>query len=81
LWLKDVAPSDALRRWFGHRAERWDTFRDRYLAELAANPQAFEPLLRLPIDKAITLLFAARDRDQNNAVVLAAHLVAQNSAS
>jgi uncharacterized protein YeaO (DUF488 family) len=44
-WLKEVAPSTALRKQFGHRVERWEEFRDRYLAELDANPGGWEPLL------------------------------------
>jgi len=44
-WLKDVAPSTQLRQWFGHRVERWEEFPRRYRKELAANPNAWEPIL------------------------------------
>ncbi|HZT89819.1 MAG TPA: DUF488 family protein [Stellaceae bacterium] len=78
LWLKDAAPSTELRRWFGHRPERWQEFRRRYRDELAANPEALAPL---PRDGVVTLLFAAHDIERNNAVVLAEYLAAQNKAS
>ena len=44
-WLKDVAPSTELRKWFGHRVERWDEFRRRYRGELRSNPAAWQPIL------------------------------------
>ena len=62
LWLKTAAPSDALRRWFGHVPERWAEFRERYRAELQANPGATAPVRDLAArGKALTLLFAAKD--------------------
>ncbi|WGJ14375.1 DUF488 family protein [Methylocapsa sp. D3K7] len=69
-WLKDAAPSDALRRWYSHAPEKWPEFRSRYLVELQQNPAVAE--LREHIDKAktVTLLFAAKDDARNNAVVL-----------
>jgi uncharacterized protein YeaO (DUF488 family) len=79
LWLNEAAPSAALRRWFGHDPARWDEFRRRYAAELAANPAATQPLRDMR--GVVTLLFAAHDRDHNNAAALAAWLAAQNSAS
>ena len=70
LWLKGVAPSPELRRWFGHDPAKWAEFRKRYAAELAQQSDAMA-LLR---DKArrgtLTLLYAARDPDHNNAVAL-----------
>jgi uncharacterized protein YeaO (DUF488 family) len=70
LWLKDVAPSTALRRWFGHEPERWETFRERYRAELSKN-EALAQLRQLARkSKHITLLYSARDEDRNQAVVL-----------
>src|SRR5215208_7348980 len=70
LWLKEVAPSTELRRWFGHDPAKWAEFRKRYAAELAQQSDAMA-LLR---DKArrgtLTLLYAARDPDHNNAVAL-----------
>src|SRR5581483_8850824 len=69
LWLKDVAPSTALRKWFGHRPERWPEFRTRYLKELSANP-AVNALRQLLAKGPVTLVFGAKDRDHNDAVVL-----------
>jgi uncharacterized protein YeaO (DUF488 family) len=76
LWLKDVAPSDGLRRWFGHDAEKWSEFRARYAAELAAAPEALDILRRAHAEHGhVTLLFAAKDEAHNNAVVLRDALV------
>ncbi len=69
-WLKDVAPSTALRTWFGHQVERWDEFRKRYEEELAANREAWEPLLAASRRGAITLLYSAHDVEHNGALVL-----------
>jgi len=69
LWLKDVAPSDALRREFHARPERWEDFRGAYRAELEGNP-AFDELRALAAKRRVTLLFGARDEVHNNAVVL-----------
>lgn len=71
-WLKDVAPSDGLRRWFGHRPERWAEFRRRYREELASPgaQAALRDLAAWARDGDVTLLFAAKDPERNNAVVL-----------
>ena len=71
LWLKEVAPSAPLRRWFGHDPARWAEFATRYRAELAANAGALEPLRERARAGSLTLLHAARDRVHNHAVVLA----------
>jgi uncharacterized protein YeaO (DUF488 family) len=72
LWLKDVAPSTDLRHWFGHEPSRWAEFQDRYRAELVGNA-ALDELLALPKQgKRVTLLFAAKDTEHNNAVALLA---------
>ncbi len=72
-WLKDVAPSDELRRWFHARPALWSAFRKKYLTELA-NPEAsraLEELYSLAGKKRqLTLVFAARDQEHNNAVIL-----------
>jgi uncharacterized protein YeaO (DUF488 family) len=73
-WLKDVAPSDRLRRWFGHDPERWDEFVRRYDAELEAHPAAWQPLLDAAKKGEVTLLFGAKDEEHNNAVALKAYL-------
>ncbi|KAA0088746.1 DUF488 family protein [Paraburkholderia sp. T12-10] len=74
-WLRDVAPSTALRRWFGHDPERWEEFRERYHAELDANPQAWQPLVDAAKRSPVVLLFGARDREHNQAVVLREYLL------
>ena len=75
-WLRDAAPSDELRRWFGHDPARWDEFRRRYLVELEAAPEAFRALLDAARAAEVTLLYSARDREHNSAVVLQEHLLA-----
>ncbi|HEY9899103.1 MAG TPA: DUF488 family protein [Pantanalinema sp.] len=69
-WLKDLAPSTELRRWYAHRTERWDEFEARYRAELAANEAALAPLLAAARSGRITLVYGAKDREHNQAVVL-----------
>jgi uncharacterized protein YeaO (DUF488 family) len=73
-WLKEVAPSDSLRHWFDHEPARWEEFQTRYAAELKANPKAWEPILQAARDGKVTLLFAAKDADHNNAIALKAFL-------
>lgn len=69
-WLKDVAPSDALRNWFGHDPARFAEFEKRYHTELKDNP-AFATLKQLAKDgPVLTLLYSAHDTEHNNAVVL-----------
>ncbi|MBG3875762.1 DUF488 family protein [Desulfovibrio oxamicus] len=76
-WLRGVAPSDALRRWFGHDPDRWQEFQARYHAELRVSAHPDLALLRrLATEQGrVTLLFAARDEARNNAVALKAFLV------
>ena len=69
-WLRDIAPSGSLRRWFGHEPDRFEAFARRYRRELAGN-QAFERLAEIAGERPLTLLYAARDREHNHAVVLA----------
>jgi uncharacterized protein YeaO (DUF488 family) len=73
-WLKDVAPSDGLRRWFGHDPAKWDEFQQRYRAELQAKPAAWKPLLGAARQGKVTLVYSARDTEHNNALVLKAFL-------
>lgn len=73
-WLRDIAPSTGLRKWFGHDPERWDEFRARYQRELDANPAAVERGLNWCRKGPVTLLFGARDRELNQAVVLRDYL-------
>lgn len=69
-WLKDIAPSDELRKWFSHEPSKWQEFRKRYKKELEERGELLERL-RVEAKKGnITLLYAAKDREHNNAVVL-----------
>jgi uncharacterized protein YeaO (DUF488 family) len=72
LWLKDVAPSTELRKWFGHNPAKWRGFEDRYRAELAGGSGFDELLAVVRQHKRVTLVFAARDTEHNNAVALQA---------
>ena len=76
-WLKDVAPSDDLRRWFGHQPAKWDEFRRRYFAELDARPEAWQPIFESARRGNVTLLYGARDVEHNNAVALKEYLEKQ----
>ena len=69
-WLKEVAPSEALRRWFGHDPGRWEEFCRRYHAELRTRPALWRPLLDTAATTTVTLLYGARDSQHNNAVAL-----------
>jgi uncharacterized protein YeaO (DUF488 family) len=73
-WLRDVAPSPELRRWFGHDPQRFDDFAHHYRAELDERPDAVAELTDLADAGPVTLLYAARDRDCNHARVLAEYL-------
>ena len=73
-WLKDVAPSDGLRRWFGHEPKKWNGFRDRYFAELDANPQTWESVAKAARRGHVTLIYSSRDTEHNNAVALKDYL-------
>jgi uncharacterized protein YeaO (DUF488 family) len=70
LWIKDIAPSAELRRWFAHDPERWPEFRRRYEDELRQKPEPVEELRALAGKGPLTLVFAARDAARNDAVVL-----------
>lgn len=69
-WLRELAPSDELRRWFGHDPERWTEFEQRYRAELDDHDELVERLVDWTRRGRVTLVFAARDEVHNNAVVL-----------
>ena len=69
-WLKDVAPSDGLRRWFAHDPAKWSEFQRRYRAELVKSTEALKPILDAARHGDVTLLFSARDTEHNNALVL-----------
>jgi uncharacterized protein YeaO (DUF488 family) len=71
LWLKDVAPSTELRKWFGHDPRRWDEFRKRYRAELEGG-EALAKLKAMARRGRVTLVYGAKDEAHNDAVVLQA---------
>ena len=73
-WLKDLAPSTELRKWFGHDPAKWDEFRKRYARELEQRPEALEELVAQARAGHVTLVFGAKDIEHNNAVALREHL-------
>jgi uncharacterized protein YeaO (DUF488 family) len=73
-WFKDVAPSEGLRRWFGHEPRKWHAFRQRYFVELDSNPEAWERILRASRRGRVTLIYSSRDTEHNNAVALRDYL-------
>ena len=74
-WLKDIAPSTELRKWFGHVPERWEEFRKRYARELDANPDAVAELRKWLKHGRVTLVYSARDEERNQAVALREYLL------
>jgi uncharacterized protein YeaO (DUF488 family) len=70
LWLKEIAPSDALRKWFNHEPEKWDRFKDDYFKELIEKKDAVLLLKRKAEHETVSLLYAAKDAERNNAVAL-----------
>jgi uncharacterized protein YeaO (DUF488 family) len=68
--MKDIAPSPALRKWFGHDPARWTEFRRRYVREIRHQGELLDELRRLARQGRVTLVYAARDEDHNDAVVL-----------
>jgi uncharacterized protein YeaO (DUF488 family) len=73
-WLKEVGPSDELRKWFGHDPKRWEEFQSRYFSELDGKPEALRPIREAVRLRDVTLLYSARDEEHNNAVALKAYL-------
>ena len=80
-WLRDIAPSAELRRWFAHRPQRWPEFRRRYLAELQERPELIEEICKAARGGPVTLVYAARDEAHNDAVVLKELLTGVSAAS
>ena len=74
LWLKEVAPSPALRRWFGHDPAKWTEFRRRYRDELEENATAVDELKKVIGRSNATLLYGARDEEHNHTIVLKAFI-------
>jgi len=69
-WMKEIAPSNTLRKWFAHREERWSEFKSRYCEELKDKNDLLEQLMDLEKGSKVTLLYAARDEERNNAQAL-----------
>lgn len=78
-WARDIAPSDGLRKWYGHEAAKWPEFRRRYFAELRDNPQAVEALAGYLSHDTVTLLFSSREEELNNARALREFLESRSS--
>lgn len=78
-WLKDVAPSTELRKWFDHQVPRWGEFERRYRAELDEHPDAWEPILKASRRGSVTLLYSAHDTEHNGALVLRDYLTQRTS--
>jgi uncharacterized protein YeaO (DUF488 family) len=74
VWLKDVAPSNELRKWFHHEESNWEEFRRRYWKELDQNPGPVEQIRERANKGTITLLYSARDEQHNQAVALQEYL-------
>jgi uncharacterized protein YeaO (DUF488 family) len=73
-WIKDVAPTDELRHWYGHDPDKWCEFNQRYFAELDDKPETWQPLLEAARKGDITLLYSSKELELNNAVSLRAYL-------
>jgi len=76
-WLKDVAPSNELRRWFAHDPNKWTEFQKRYFAELDRHPEACEPIRSAARHGRVTLIYSSHDAEHNNAVALKVYLSAR----
>jgi uncharacterized protein YeaO (DUF488 family) len=73
-WLKELAPSTSLRKWFGHDPNKWEEFKERYARELEERPDALAQLIGMAKAGRLTLVFGARDTEHNNAVALKEYL-------
>ena len=71
IWMKDIAPSNDLRKWFGHNPDKWEEFKNRYLDELDEKNELIEQLKTMEkIHNTVTLIYSAKDEKHNNAVIL-----------
>lgn len=69
-WMKEIAPSDTLRKWFAHKEEHWQEFKSRYMKELKDKNELLKQLIDLGKKEKVTLLYAAKDEERNNAQAL-----------
>jgi uncharacterized protein YeaO (DUF488 family) len=76
-WIKEIAPSTTLRKWFGHDPDRWSEFRRRYKSELRRHGEELKQIRKLAREGPVTLVYSARDELHNNAVVIRAALLAR----
>jgi len=76
-WVKEVAPSASLRRWFGHDPEKWNEFRRRYFRELDKQISTWQSILKVARNSRVTLIFSSHDMEHNNAVALKEYLEAK----
>ena len=74
IWARDLAPSSALRQWFGHDPAHWEGFRHRYASELDKHKSLWQPLVTHAERHRVTLLFGAKDEEHNQAVALKMYL-------
>ncbi|MBS2031494.1 MAG: DUF488 family protein [Deltaproteobacteria bacterium] len=79
-WNREVAPTGALRTWYGHDVEKWPEFKERYQTELAKRPETWKPLVEAARSKSVTLLFSARDAEHSSAQVLRGFLLRHGAA-
>jgi uncharacterized protein YeaO (DUF488 family) len=77
LWLKDIGPSNNLRKWFGHDPQRWSEFKDKYFQELDDKKELVEVVANKAKEGDLVLLYGARDEEHNNAVALKEYIEAQ----
>ena len=73
-WMKEIAPSTELRKWFGHEPAKWAEFRRRYFAELSHRRELVNMLLEIARSRPLTLVYSAKDEEHNNAVALREYL-------
>jgi uncharacterized protein YeaO (DUF488 family) len=78
-WLRDVAPSNKLRKWFGHDPDRWQAFKAHYAAELDRKADALAPLRQAACEGDVTLVYSAKDTEHNNALALKEYLESMGS--
>ena len=78
LWLKEIAPSDSLRKWFNHEPEKWEEFNQRYFKELEPKQDLVEELTLHAKKSKVTILFSAKDEAHNNAVALREYLLGRS---
>ena len=74
VWLKEIAPSTELRKWFNHEPNKWPEFKKRYQAEMDSNPDAISTLKKHVADGKVTIVYGAKDEEHNDAVVIKQYL-------